>query len=164
MFNSDLLKFLSSFWDSQNIFRWFQNLLLTLAGGLCKDHLVWKIFDLNVLWKNDIKDENKKLCSRFRDTVSNKVNFTSHSHQRDHPPTWELKHFENRSLKITLCLCQEFNSHAVGKIGLRKWFFFGIKEFFINFDLKNGCKNEFQDNDEKSSSWSRNRVSKKFDF
>ena len=43
--------------------------------------------------------------------------------------------------------------------------FFGFKEFFaMNFDLKNGCKNEFKDNYEKLWSWSRNRVSQKIDF
>ena len=41
------------------------------------------------------------------------------------------------------------------KIGLRKLNFFGAKEFFyIIFDFKNGCKNEFKDNNEKSCSWS----------
>ena len=31
--------------------------------------------------------------------------------------------------------------------------FFVVKEFFfVNFDLKNGCKNEFEDNNEKSCS------------
>ena len=51
------------------------------------------------------------------------------------------------------------------KIGLQKWNFFGVKEFFfMNFDFKNGCKNEFKDNNEKSCSWSRNRVSHKIDF
>ena len=31
--------------------------------------------------------------------------------------------------------------------------FFCIKEyFFVNFDFKNGCKNEFEDNNEKSCS------------
>ena len=32
------------------------------------------------------------------------------------------------------------------KIGLRKFNFFGVKEFFVaNLNFKNGCKNEFQD-------------------
>ena len=45
------------------------------------------------------------------------------------------------------------------------WNFFGVKEFFfMNFDFKNRCKNEFKDNNEKSCSWSRNRVSHKIDF
>ena len=31
--------------------------------------------------------------------------------------------------------------------------FFGVKEFsFVNFDFKNGCKNEFGNNNEKSCS------------
>ena len=34
----------------------------------------------------------------------------------------------------------------------------------MNFDFKNGCKNEFKDNNEKSSSWSRKRISHKDDF
>ena len=51
------------------------------------------------------------------------------------------------------------------KIGLRKWNFFDAKEFFyMIFDFKNGCKNEFKDNNEKSCSWSRKRVSRKIDF
>ena len=36
--------------------------------------------------------------------------------------------------------------------------------FYMIFDFKNGFKNEFKDNDEKSCSWSRNRVSRKIDF
>ena len=37
--------------------------------------------------------------------------------------------------------------------------FFGFQGFFfITFNFKNGCKNEFKDNNEKSDSWSRNRV------
>ena len=36
--------------------------------------------------------------------------------------------------------------------------FFGAKEFFyVIFEIKNGCKNEFKDNNEKSCSWSRKR-------
>ena len=34
----------------------------------------------------------------------------------------------------------------------------------MNFDFKNGCKNEFYDNNEKSCTWSRKRVSYKIDF
>ena len=36
--------------------------------------------------------------------------------------------------------------------------------FFMKFDLKNSCKNEFKNNNEKSCSWSRNGVSHKIDF
>ena len=36
--------------------------------------------------------------------------------------------------------------------------------FFMNFDFKNGCKNEFEDNNEKSCNLSRNRVFHKIDF
>ena len=42
--------------------------------------------------------------------------------------------------------------------------FFGAKEFLHDFFLKNGRKNEFNDNNEKSCSWSRNKVSGKIDF
>ena len=43
--------------------------------------------------------------------------------------------------------------------------FFGVKEFFyMIFDFKNGCENEFKDNNEKSCNWFRNRVSRKIDF
>ena len=51
------------------------------------------------------------------------------------------------------------------KIGLRKWNFFGVKEFFfVNFDFKNECKNEFEDNNEKSCRWFDNKVPQKIDF
>ena len=43
-------------------------------------------------------------------------------------------------------------------------FFWCQEIFFINFDLKNGCKNEFKDNNEKSCCWSKKRVSHKIDF
>ena len=36
--------------------------------------------------------------------------------------------------------------------------------FFVNFDFKNGCKNEFQDNNAKSCSRFRNKVPLKIDF
>ena len=39
------------------------------------------------------------------------------------------------------------------KIDLRNEFFFGVKEFFsMNFDFKNGRKNEFKENNENSCS------------
>ena len=34
----------------------------------------------------------------------------------------------------------------------------------MNFHFKNGCKNELKDNNEKSCSWSRNRISQIIDF
>ena len=43
--------------------------------------------------------------------------------------------------------------------------FFSVKEFFfVSFDFKNGCKNEFQDNNEKSCSCFKNKVCPKIDF
>ena len=37
--------------------------------------------------------------------------------------------------------------------------FFGVKEFFfVNFDFKNECKNEFKNNNEKSCSRFKNRI------
>ena len=36
--------------------------------------------------------------------------------------------------------------------------------FFVNFDFKNGCKNEFEDNNEKSRSRFKNRVPLRIDF
>ena len=42
---------------------------------------------------------------------------------------------------------------------------FCVKEFFfVNFDYKNGCKNEFEDNNEKSCSRFKNRALLKIDF
>ena len=39
---------------------------------------------------------------------------------------------------------------------------FRVKEFFsVNFDYKNACKDDFQDNNENSCSWFKNRVPKK---
>ena len=43
--------------------------------------------------------------------------------------------------------------------------FFGVEEFFfVNFNLKNGCNNEFEDDHEKSCSRFKNRVPLKIDF
>ena len=43
--------------------------------------------------------------------------------------------------------------------------FFGVKEFFfVNFHFKNGCKNEFEDNNEESCSRFKNRVPFIIDF
>ena len=36
--------------------------------------------------------------------------------------------------------------------------------FFLGIDFKNGCENEFKDNNEKSYSWSRKSISHKIDF
>ena len=48
---------------------------------------------------------------------------------------------------------------------LRKWNFFGVKEFFFVYnDFKNWCKIKFQDNNEKSCSWFKNNVTQKIDF
>ena len=70
-----------------------------------------------------------------------------------------------------------FNSHAGGHDLLyfiygdlwkshfeNEIFFVSRNFFFINFDFKNECENEFKDNDEKSSCWSRNRVFHKKEF
>ena len=47
----------------------------------------------------------------------------------------------------------------------RKRNLFGLKEFFFgNFDFKNGCKNEFEDNNEKLCSRLKNRVPLQIDF
>ena len=49
--------------------------------------------------------------------------------------------------------------------GLRKWNFFWCQViFFMNYDFKNGCRNEFKDNNEKSWSWSENSVAHKIDL
>ena len=50
------------------------------------------------------------------------------------------------------------------KLSFEKKMFLLSRNFFMNFDLNNSCKNEFKDNKEKSCSWSRNRVSHKIDF
>ena len=34
----------------------------------------------------------------------------------------------------------------------------------MNFELKNWCKNEFKDNNEKLCKWSRNEISRKIDL
>ena len=51
------------------------------------------------------------------------------------------------------------------KIDLRKWNFFGVKKFlFMNFYVKNGCKNKFKIYYQKSCSWSRKTVHTKSIF
>ena len=47
----------------------------------------------------------------------------------------------------------------VYEIRTSKMKFFSCQGIFrMNFDWKNGCKNEFKDNNEKSWSWSRNKI------
>ena len=50
------------------------------------------------------------------------------------------------------------------KIPLENAIFWVSRNFFIEFDLTNGCKNEFNDINEKSSSSSRNRLFHKIAF
>ena len=51
------------------------------------------------------------------------------------------------------------------KIGLRKWKKFSAKKFFFeNFDFKNGCKNEFADNNENHAADSKIWSPLKIDF
>ena len=51
------------------------------------------------------------------------------------------------------------------KIGLQKWNFFGVKEFFSwIFDFKNGCKNEFSDTNENLAADSKIGPPLKIDF
>ena len=58
--------------------------------------------------------------------------------------TLKFKAYRNRPSKMKLCWRQEI--------------------FFENFDFINECKNEFEDDNEESCSWSKNRVSLKTDF
>ena len=55
-------------------------------------------------------------------------------------------------------------SDIVYAVGLENEFLRTQRIFYMIFYLKNGCKNEFKDIDEKSRCWSRNRVSQKIDF
>ena len=48
--------------------------------------------------------------------------------------------------------------------GRSKMKFLVSRNFFVYFDFKNGCKNEFEDNNEKSCSRFENRVPLKIDF
>ena len=48
--------------------------------------------------------------------------------------------------------------------GFKNEIFFVLSNFFMNFDFKNDCKNELMDNNKKSYSCSRNKVSHKIDF
>ena len=50
------------------------------------------------------------------------------------------------------------------KIGLRKWFFFWCQGFFSWILILKRCKNEFQDNKEKSCSWFKKKVPQKIEF
>ena len=50
------------------------------------------------------------------------------------------------------------------EIGVRRWFFLVSKNFYHEFWFLKWMTNEFKDNNEKSFSWSRKRVSHKIDF
>ena len=96
---------------------------------------------------------------------------------------WRPRHVQNqrsklrksfRCLLIDTFLDPYFNGKKVCLFGPKQWNcilikfllvnknrplnFFGVKEFFfVNFDFKYGCKNEFEDNKEKSCSRFKNR-------
>ena len=68
--------------------------------------------------------------------------------------TGELKRLQNRFLGKPLNGPHFSVSYMIfDGIRTSKMKYFDVKEFFrINFDLKNRCKNEFKDNNEKSCS------------
>ena len=45
-----------------------------------------------------------------------------------------------------------------------EFFFWYHGIFFVHFDSKNGCENEFQDNNEKSCRWFKSRILQKIDL
>ena len=50
-----------------------------------------KIFICNKKCRNEIKDNNEKIRSRFNDTVVHKIDFTTFGFQMDNPLAWALK-------------------------------------------------------------------------
>ena len=57
-----------------------------------------------------------------------------------------------------------FWNQNLWKSAVENDFFLVSSNSFMNFDFTNEFKNEFKDNNEKSCSWSRNRISHKIDF
>ena len=59
-----------------------------------------KDFESYKRYKNKIKDNNEKICSRLSDTVSLKINFTTFSHHGDHPPALVLTEKIHKEIKF----------------------------------------------------------------
>ena len=49
----------------------------------------WKILNSKKV-KNELENNNEKICSRSSETVFHKIIFTANSLNGDHPPAWEL--------------------------------------------------------------------------
>ena len=48
--------------------------------------LIFKNVYFTKMCKSEIKNNNKAICSRLSDTVSNKINFKGYDPHGDHPP------------------------------------------------------------------------------
>ena len=53
----------------------------------------FKKFDFKKRFKTEIEEISEKICSRFNDTVSHKIDFTVLNSHRDHPLAWKLRCF-----------------------------------------------------------------------
>ena len=76
--------------------------------------MLFKNLDFNKRCKNEIKDNNEKLYSLFRDSLSQKIDFTAYGHHRDHPSVRKLaigarlavlRELDEKSSRALLKLC-----------------------------------------------------------
>ena len=75
--------------------------------------------------------------------------------------------YKNSSTSIrrfSLKDCSQPIYDGLWRSAVKNEIFLVSKNFFVNLDFKNECQNEFQDNNEKSSSWFENRFPHKSDF
>ena len=71
------------------------------------------------MFKNDIEDYKEKICSRFRNTASNKIDFTGFGRKEDHLPAWEFSfRLRCQSLKI---VNRKRTSNIFGKLGTSRF-------------------------------------------
>ena len=150
---SSMIFLLSGNFRCQNFFLqkfWFENYVWTNFRIITKNSVADPAIGFNVVVRAFLK-EKRDVSRRVR----------TQARRAFAPRTLTTK----PALLMERCDVRYINIYWSRKIGFRKWIFFGVKEFFfMNFDFKNRCKNEFKDNNEKSCSSSRNRVSHKIDL
>ena len=93
-------------------------------------------------------------------SISRKTLFLNRLHDFSLLSSNSFSHPFLKSKLMKKFIIQNLNSQAVGLRNLpSRMKFFGFKKFFfMNFDFKNGCENEFEHNNEKSCSRFKNRV------
>ena len=73
-------------WSLRRPFSFRREMRISLGDQIFLGKEFFFNFDYNDVCKNEIEDNNEKICCRFGDTVSKKIDFTDYGLYRGHPP------------------------------------------------------------------------------